>query len=74
MGALGYRVFEPLVRKEIIQIYLPATERNDKSIIQIIRSGANAKSRLTDEGIIVLAGSIIREQLVPNCPDYVKEV
>jgi hypothetical protein len=40
----------------------------------IKRSGADAKSRLTNEGIVVLAGSAIRKELVPSCPDYAKAV
>jgi hypothetical protein len=50
----------------------PAAVRDDKPALYITRSGANAKSRLTDEGIVVLAGSVIRKNLVPSCPDHVK--
>ena len=74
MGALGYRVFEPLIKKPSMPISPPAAERDEKPMLYIIRSGANAKSRLTDEGIVVLAGSVIRKDLVPSCPDHVKVV
>jgi hypothetical protein len=72
MGALGYRVFEPLIKKPSMLISPPAAERDEKPTLYIIRSGANAKSRFTDEGIVVLAGSVIRKDLVPSCPDHVK--
>ncbi|MHB8106834.1 MAG: GIY-YIG nuclease family protein [Candidatus Cryosericum sp.] len=72
MGALGYRVFEPLIKKLPMLVSPPVAERDEKPMLHIIRSGANAKSRLTDEGIVVLAGSVIRKNLVPSCPDHVK--
>lgn len=64
MGALGNRVFEPLIKKP--------SKRDEKPILYINRGGANARSRLTDEGIVVLAGSVIRPTLVASCPGYVK--
>ncbi|MCB6434269.1 methionine sulfoxide reductase, partial [Longicatena sp. 210702-DFI.1.249] len=41
-------------------------------IFYIRRSGADAKGKLTSEGFVVLAGSKIRADIVPSCPDYVK--
>jgi len=72
MGTLGYKVFESLLQT------LPATtnestETGEDQIFFIKRNGANAKCKLTNEGIVVLSGSVIRKDCVPSCPDSVKE-
>ena len=73
MGTLGHKVFEPLVQE---QAPLPRSEDAQSEIKQdffIKRSGANARSWLTNEGMVILAGSVIRGDMVPSCPDYVKK-
>lgn len=72
MGALGYRVFEPLINITSNPITQPVFKWDDKPILYINRNGTNAKARLTDEGIVVLADSVIRPTLVASCPGYVK--
>jgi hypothetical protein len=74
MGTLGYKVFEPL--SQPATMVLPSDDRIlqlDK-IFLIKRSGTNARAKLTNEGIVVLAGSTIRKDIVPSCPDYAKSV
>lgn len=74
MGTLGYKVFEPL--SQPATVVLPSDDRIlqlDK-IFLIKRSGTNARAKLTNEGIVVLAGSTIRKDIVPSCPDYAKSV
>jgi hypothetical protein len=74
MGAFGYRIFEPLIKKGSTSAPEPGAGQVEKALLHIKRSGANAKSRITDEGVVVLAGSVIRGELVPSCPDYVKAI
>ncbi|MDR1953718.1 MAG: GIY-YIG nuclease family protein [Clostridiales Family XIII bacterium] len=72
MGTLGHKVFEPL-----LQALKPSAHGEDDAETQLFyikRSGADAKSRLTNEGIVVLSGSKIRDKVVPSCPDYAKAV
>jgi hypothetical protein len=72
MGTLGHKVFEPL-----LQTPQPNMPENDTTYAEgqtfhIKRNNTNATSRLTSEGIVVLAGSVIRKDIVPSCPDNVK--
>lgn len=75
MGTLAHKVFEPLS-----QPIITASQNSGPTLLQlgdtffIKRSGANAKARLTNEGIVVLSGSVIRKDMVPSCPDYAKSV
>jgi hypothetical protein len=72
MGTLGHKVFEPLT--------LPvaaATTTGEEALPQgktffIKRNGVNAHARPTSEGFVVLAGSVIRKDTVPSCPDHTK--
>ena len=73
MGTLGHKVFEPLVQEQAAP---PSTDEADQKKDQdffIKRSGTNAHARLTNEGMVVLSGSVIRADMVPSCPDYVKK-
>jgi hypothetical protein len=74
MGTLGHKVFEPL-----LQIAAPTSptenaNTNDERIFFIKKNNANAKGKLTNEGIVILAGSVIRKDIVPSCPKYAKTV
>lgn len=71
MGALGYRIFEPLISEPAESSSQPSTS---KPLLFIQRSGADARGLLTDEGLVVLAGSVIRGAAVPSCPEYVKDI
>lgn len=72
MGTFGYKVFEPLSQPVVIALGTEAGTVQESQIFFIKRSGANAKAQLTNEGVVVLAGSTIRKDTVPSCPDYVK--
>lgn len=74
MGTLGHKIFEPLLQTPLASSPQEHTQAVDAPVFYIKRSGANAKSRLTSEGIVVLAGSVIRKDIVPSCPDYAKAV
>ena len=49
-----------------------SSNQSEDQIFYIRRNGADAKCKLTNEGIVVLAGSLIRKDYVPSCPDRVK--
>jgi hypothetical protein len=74
MGTLGHRVFEPLLQPVTTFSTSEGVGIQDEQIFVIKRSSANAKCKLTSEGIVVLAGSVIRKDVVPSCPDYAKAV
>jgi len=74
MGTLGHKVFEPLLQITPQQASTDGTAIIEMPILYIKRSGADAKAKLTNEGIVVLAGSIIRKDIVPSCPDYARKV
>lgn len=69
MGALGHKVFEPLsqpLRPAPAEQPRPAEE----PLFYITRSGADAKCKLTHEGVVLLAGSLLRREVKPSCPAY----
>ena len=74
MGTLGHKVFEPLTDSKTMVAPNSDSAESDNKIFYIRRSGADAKGKLTSEGFVVLAGSKIRADIVPSCPDYVKTV
>jgi hypothetical protein len=77
IGTLGHRVFEPLLWTTTTAATLSSTKNTDLSespFFLIRRSGANARAKLTTEGIVVLAGSVIRKNVVPSCPAYAKAI
>jgi hypothetical protein len=73
MGTLGHRIFESLL-PTITMVVSPEETvlQKEPRIFFIDRSGAKAKCRVTNEGVVLLAGSTIRENIVPSCPEYVK--
>lgn len=72
MGTLGHKVFEPLTMKSVMPVGEIGSE-SGRPAFRIMRSGADAQGRLTSEGFVVLSGSLIRKDVVPSCPDYVKD-
>lgn len=73
MGTLGHKVFEPLVQEQTPSPKTETMEPKKEQDFYIKRSSASAHARLTNEGMVVLAGSVIRADMVPSCPDYVKK-
>ena len=74
MGTLGHKVFEPLLQPMIASSLSNEVCAQKEHVFYIKRSNANAQARLTSEGVVVLTGSVIREGIVPSCPDFVKKV
>jgi hypothetical protein len=74
MGVLGHKVFEPLLQVIEPTVSAEGQRLQETPIFFIKRSGTDAKCRLTNEGIVVLAGSVIRKDVVPSCPDYAKTI
>jgi hypothetical protein len=72
MGALGHKVFEPLLQTAPIAPSADGSVSETGTLFAINRTGANAKGMLTNEGFVVLAGSVIRQELVPSASDSIK--
>jgi len=73
MGTLGHKVFEPLSKSVPAASTLDFDgDQSEQQVFFIKKSGVNASARLTSEGLVVLAGSTIRRDAVPSCPDYAK--
>lgn len=68
MGVLGHKAFEPLV--------VPRAGSDEKgeslsagTAFYIRKRGADARAVQTSEGFVVLAGSVLKKDRVPSCPD-----
>ena len=72
MGIFGHKVFDPLSQTPLAEHMETAKPDAPEQLFIIDRSGAKATARLTSEGLVVLAGSIIRKEIMPSCPGYVK--
>lgn len=72
MGTLGHKLFEPLIQQTTELQSNNGTVSEAGRVFSINRSGANAKGILTSEGMVVLAGSTIRKELVPSASDSIK--
>jgi hypothetical protein len=72
MGTLGHKVFEPLLQTTPAAPSADGTISETGAVFVINRSGTNAKGMLTSEGFVVLAGSVIRKELVPSASDSIK--
>ncbi len=72
MGTLGHKVFEPL--SQLVVTASPMGEETPQAgeNFFINRSGADAKARLTSEGLVIFAGSVIRKEILSSCPDHAK--
>jgi hypothetical protein len=66
MGALGYKIFEPLVvRKQQVE----ATEKIDEQPLLFFKTQkADASGKRTSEGFVVMAGSTISLTTTKSCP------
>ncbi len=73
MGTLGHKVFEPLVQEHCPHHQSEAIGPEKEQDFYLKRSGTMPVHRLTNEGMVVLSGSVIRADMVPSCPDYVKK-
>ena len=69
MGVLGHRVFEPLLTVEKNLSETKSSSAENTATFFINRRGADAKGMMTDEGFIVVGGSMISKDITPSCPD-----
>ena len=70
MGALGYKVFEPLISTTTVA-------EEDAVVLSKLycrRSGANAFGRVTSEGFVVLAGSKLRMKPMSSYSDSARKM
>lgn len=69
MGALGYKLFEPLVvRKQQIE----ATEKTDEQPLLFFKTQkADASGKRTSEGFVVMTGSTISLTTTKSCPENI---
>ncbi len=74
MGTLGHKVFKLLSQPAPLTLTTDAPTAQSSQVFYIKRSGANAQARLTSERLVVIAGSSIRKNTVPSCPDYTKSL
>lgn len=63
IGALGYKVLEPLAQKD------SEDDKQDKNeeLFYIKKRGADATCKITNEGFVVLSGSVISENATESC-------
>lgn len=71
IGSIGYKVFVPVKKPIALIDSKPSEPTKDEPTFQISRGRTNAQAKLSRDGIIVLAGSQIRLDPVPSCPDVV---
>ncbi|MDY3118670.1 MAG: GIY-YIG nuclease family protein [Peptoniphilus sp.] len=72
IGALGYKVFEPLIASKDEVNHQDAL--NDEPVLLSRRRSANAKAKRTSEGFVLLRGSKISEGYVKSAPRWVHEL
>lgn len=65
MGALGYKVFEPIIakKKEVI-----TENEEDEQILYFTTKTVNASGKITTDGFAVLKGSKLSKTISKSCP------
>jgi len=71
MGALGHKIFDPLVVQPTVQVSVPDVITAEP-LFYLNTSKANAKGRRTSEGFVVLKGSVIAPSPTRSCPDTIQ--
>jgi hypothetical protein len=73
MGALGYKIFEPLIAP-------PSNTQNAKTVadgvsdvLELVQGAVSAKGVITNSGFVVLKGSAIKLKIAPSCPKTAKK-
>lgn len=69
IGALGYKVFEPLIAKMHPEETTTTTETEDEPLLHFSNSKAEATGKRTSEGFVVMAGSHISLTMAKSAPD-----
>jgi len=72
MGALGHKIFVPLSRPVQIPSSADADDTQTLRTFILPRNGLYAKGQITSEGMVLLAGSPIRPEVLPACRPHVK--
>lgn len=67
IGTLGYKVFEPLIRKPNEEV----SERTTEPLLYHFRKGTDARGQRTNEGFVVLKGSRLALKPTASAPDSV---
>ena len=68
MGTLGHKVFEPLISVAAIPT-AEAQPANEEPLLYFENVNAKAIGRRTNEGFVVLKGSILSQKIVKSCPE-----
>jgi hypothetical protein len=68
MGALGYKIFEPLVGSvNNIPNYDSASD-SVSEVLEIVQGSVSAKGIITNSGFVLFKGSIVKTTYAPSCP------
>lgn len=70
MGALGYKIFEPLVTRKIPQIENISND-DEEHILYLKTRRAEARGQRTSEGFVVFSGSRISPTTTVSCPENI---
>lgn len=68
MGALGHKVFEPLVAVPP-NIVSEDHAKVEEPLLYFVNANAKATGRRTSEGFVVLKGSILSKKIAKSCPE-----
>jgi peptide-methionine (S)-S-oxide reductase len=69
-GVLDHKVFQPLVKTQTTEP-IDSSSDNRETVFYIKSGGADAKAMLTSEGIVVLAGSVLRSSPSTSCASHI---
>lgn len=71
IGALGYKVFEPLIAKKQTEEAVATTETEDKPLLYFSSSKVEATGKRTSEGFVVMVGSHVSLTFTKSVPESV---
>ena len=74
LGVLGYKVFVPMIKKEEPQRFDQADDELPLFLIRNTNQPVHAKCMRTDEGFVLLKGSLIHPKVVESAPKSTKEL
>jgi hypothetical protein len=72
MGALGFKVFEPLVT-QAAEISHQDTPENISAVLELVQGAVSAKGVITNTGFVVLKESVIKIKTAQSCPKTAKK-
>ena len=68
MGALGHRIFEPLVAVPLTSVSVESSA-DVEPLLYFKSANARATGRRTSEGFVVLKGSVLSRKIWESCPE-----